>query len=95
MVLVLGSGPDSTSARLIAGLSQAAISGGHEARVFLLGDGVLAAQRVAGSGAEIAHCDADWRWRRGGEAPSPGVFRGSLRDLAIWCREADRVLLCP
>jgi hypothetical protein len=95
LVLVLGSGPDSTSADLVSGLAHAAVAAGHETKVFLMGDGVLAAGRVVGSGASLAHCDADWRWRRGGEEPDQRVLRGSLRDLAIWCREADRVLQCP
>ncbi len=94
LVLVLGSGPDSPAARLVSGLADAAVAADHEVRVFLLGEGVLAAGQVAGSGASVAHCDADWRWRRGGEAPDPRVYRGSLRDLALWCREADRVLQC-
>ena len=94
LVLILGSGPGSPSARLVSGLDAAAVAAGHEAKVFLLGDGVLAAEQVALSGASVAHCDADWRWRRGGEMPDPRVFRGSLRDLALWCREADRVVQC-
>ncbi len=94
LVLILGSGPDSAAAQLVAGLAAAAAESGHEAKVFLLGEGVLAAGQVAGSGISVAHCDADWRWRRGGEAPDPRVFRGSLRDLALWCREADRVVQC-
>ena len=94
LVLVLGSGPGSPAARLVSGLVDAAVAADHEVKVFLLGEGVLAAGQVAGSGASVAHCDADWRWRRGGEAPDPRVLRGSLRDLALWCREADRVVQC-
>lgn len=94
LVLVLGSGPDSPAAGLISGLAEAAVAAGHDTKVFLVGDGVLAAGRVVGSGASVAHCDADWRWRRGGEAPDHRVLRGSLRDLALWCREADRVVQC-
>lgn len=92
LVLVLASGPGSPAARLVAGLAAAAVAAGHDTKVFLTGDGVTAASGVAASGASMAHCDADWRWRQGGAAPDPGVFRGSLRDLALWCREADRVV---
>ncbi len=94
VVLILGSAPGSPAARLAQGLAEAAMAAGHETRVFLLGDGVLASGQVSGSGASIAHCDADWRWRRGGEAPDPQVLRGSLRDLGLWCSEAGLVLHC-
>ncbi len=93
MVFVLAAAPGGSAVATVAGLTGAALVRGHQTRAFLVGDGVLSASAIAQSGAETVVCDADWRWRRGGDPMDPGVTRGSLRDLAIWCQEADKVLV--
>jgi hypothetical protein len=41
----------------------------------------------------VTLCEADLRWRQTQPTEVPGIRRGSLRDLARQCREADRILV--
>jgi sulfur relay (sulfurtransferase) complex TusBCD TusD component (DsrE family) len=91
-LFLLTAGPRSESVHTVAALVKAVGAAGHHAEVFLAGDGVAHAGSLAGT-APVTLCEADLRWRQTDLAEVPGVRRGSLRDLALQCRDADRVLV--
>ncbi len=91
-LFLLTAGPRSESVHTVAALVRAAGQAGHHAEVFLAGDGVAHAATLAGA-VPVTLCDADLRWRQTDLVEVPGVRRGSLRDLAIRCRDADRILV--
>ncbi len=92
ILIVLTAGPASESAVTAQRLAAAAVAGGHEVSVFLAGDGVLNAPLLAGAGT-VTLCDADLRKRSGTTFSEEQVRRGSLRDLATWCTNAEKVLV--
>jgi len=91
-LFLLTAGPRTEAVLTVAALAAAAGQSGHRAEIFLAGDGVVHAASLAGKAA-VTLCDADLRWRQTRPEEIPGVTRGSLRDLARQCREADRVLV--
>lgn len=91
-LFLLTAGPRSEGVHTVRAMARAAGQGGHRVEVFLAGDGVAHAGELAGV-AELTLCDADLRWRQSQPQEIPGVRRGSLRDLARMCRDADRVLV--
>lgn len=91
LLLVLTAGHRSAAAEMVAELGAAARARGLRVRIFLAGDGVLQAPALDGVGNELALCEADRRWRH--PAPAGKARLGSLRDLARWCQDADRVLV--
>ena len=91
-LFLLTAGPRSEALHTVSALARAAGDAGHGAEVFLAGDGVAHAGSLAGV-VPVTLCEADLRWRQSQPVEIPGVTRGSLRDLARQCREADRVLV--
>lgn len=91
-LFLLTAGPRSEAVDTVAALVRAAGEAGHHAEVFLAGDGVAHAGGLAGS-APVTLCEADLRWRQSQPQEIAGVRRGSLRDLARQCRDADRILV--
>ncbi len=91
-LFVLTAGPRTEAVATVAALAGAATDQGHQAEVFLAGDGVAHAGELGGR-LPVTLCDADLRWRQADAAEIEGVRRGSLRDLARSCRDADRVLV--
>ncbi len=91
-LFLVTAGPRSEALHTVSALARAAGEAGHGAEVFLAGDGVAHAGSLAGV-VPVTLCEADLRWRQSQPVEIPGVTRGSLRDLARQCREADRVLV--
>jgi sulfur relay (sulfurtransferase) complex TusBCD TusD component (DsrE family) len=91
-LFLLTAGPRTEAVHTVRALAVAAGESGHRVEVFLAGDGVAHAGTLAGS-FPVTLCDADLRWRQAQPSEIPGVHRGSLRDLARQCREADRILV--
>jgi len=90
-LFLLTAGPRTDAVETVAELAAAAQELGHEVAVFLAGDGVGHAGRLAGHCA-VTLCDADLRWRQAGAVDVLGATRGSLADFARLARGADRVL---
>ncbi len=90
-LVLLTAGPRTEAVETVLELAVAATDLGHQLEVFLAGDGVVHAGRLAGRVA-VTLCDADLRWRQPQPPDVPGVVRGSLADLARSVRAADRVL---
>ncbi|MGH7611592.1 MAG: hypothetical protein ACREN4_06200 [Candidatus Dormibacteria bacterium] len=76
----------------VRGLARAAVEQGHRVELFLAGEGVTQADQLAAAG-PVTLCDADLRWRGQDPRATEGVRRGSLRDLSLLLRDADRVLV--
>jgi sulfur relay (sulfurtransferase) complex TusBCD TusD component (DsrE family) len=91
-LIVLTAGPRTAAVETVSELAASAWTLGHKVEVFLAGDGVAHAA-VLGQQGQVTLCEADLRWRQSQSPELPGVHRGSLRDLARHCREADRVLV--
>lgn len=91
-LFLLTAGPRTEAVHTAKALALAAGAAGHRVEVFLAGDGVAHAGSLAGV-VPVTLCDADLRWRQTQPVEIAGVHRGSLRDLARQCREADRILV--
>jgi len=91
-LLLLTAGPRTEAVHTVKALAESAGAAGHRAEVFLAGDGVAHAGSLAGV-VPVTLCEADLRWRQSQPTEIPGVHRGSLRDLARLCHEADRILV--
>lgn len=91
-LFLLTAGPRTESVHTVRALALAAQESGHRVEVFLAGDGVTHAGSLAGA-VPVTLCEADLRWRQTQPTEMGGVHRGSLRDLARQCREADRILV--
>ncbi|HEY6538352.1 MAG TPA: hypothetical protein VI138_04845 [Candidatus Dormibacteraeota bacterium] len=91
-LFLLLAGPRSESVHTVRSLVLAAGAAGHRVEVFLAGDGVAHAGALA-LVVPVTLCDADLRWRQAQPGDIAGVNRGSLRDLARQCSEADRILV--
>jgi sulfur relay (sulfurtransferase) complex TusBCD TusD component (DsrE family) len=79
----------------VAGICQALRRQGHRALLFLVGDGVRAAEmgsELAAAGVDVSLCEADAALRGIYKAGQPGVFFGSLYDWARLAEDADRLL---
>lgn len=91
-LFLLTAGPRTEAVHTVRSLALAAGTAGHQVQVFLAGDGVAHAGSLAGI-VPVTLCDADLRWRQTQPAEVSGVTRGSLRDFARQCRDADRILV--
>jgi len=91
-LFLLTAGPRTEAEHSVRALALAAGAAGHRVEVFLAGDGVAHAGSLAGI-VPVTLCEADLRWRQSQPNHVPGVRRGSLRDLARQCRDADRILV--
>ena len=94
LVLVLVSGPRTEAVHTVRELGSAALSAGHEVRVFLAGDGTAHADALAPlreGGARVVGCSADAAVRGWDRPGSPG--RGSFVDLGDMSADADAVLV--
>jgi len=91
-LFLLTAGPRTEAVHTVRALAVAARDAGHGVEVFLAGDGVAHAGTLAGV-VRVTLCEADLRWRQTQPAEIPGAHRGSLRDLARQCHEADRILV--
>jgi sulfur relay (sulfurtransferase) complex TusBCD TusD component (DsrE family) len=91
-LFLLTAGPRTEAVHTVRALAVAAAQSGHRVEVFLAGDGVAHAGSLAGV-VPITLCEADLRWRQAQPNDIPGVHRGSLRDLAHQCHEADRIMV--
>lgn len=91
-LFLLTAGPRTEAVHTVKALARAAGKAGNSVEVFLAGDGVAHVGELAGA-VELTLCEADLRWRQSRPDETLGVRRGSLRDLARLCREADRILV--
>lgn len=79
----------------VAGISRAAVRGGHRVNLFLLGDGVRNIDlgiELAQVGVKVSLCEADAALRGIHKADQPGVLFGSLYDWSRLAEDADRVI---
>ena len=94
LVLLLVSGPRSEAVHTVRELGGAALTAGHDVRVFLAGDGTAHADALAplrDRGARLVGCSADAAARGWDRPGSPG--RGSFVDLGEMSADADAVLV--
>lgn len=94
LVLLLLSGPRSEGVHTVRELGAAALTAGHDVRVFLAGDGTAHADALAPlreRGARVVACSADAAVRGWDRPGTPG--RGSFVDLGDMSADADAVLV--
>ncbi|MHB1006249.1 MAG: DsrE family protein [Chloroflexota bacterium] len=85
---------DDANARTALGLAEAALHAGHEAFLFLDGDGVLGAASFAAlgaAGATLVGCGLSAHQR--GAVKPEHVRWGNQMDWALAVREADKVVV--
>jgi sulfur relay (sulfurtransferase) complex TusBCD TusD component (DsrE family) len=95
IALMLATDRDPADRDAVAGISRAAVRGGHRVNLFLLGDGVRNLDlgvELARDGVRVALCEADAAMRGIHKADQPGVFFGSLYDWSRLAEDADRVI---
>jgi sulfur relay (sulfurtransferase) complex TusBCD TusD component (DsrE family) len=95
LAIMLASNRDAADEASVGGLARAALSRGHQVRLFLVGDGVHSlelAAVLAGEGVRASLCEADAAQRGIIKAGHTGVFFGSLYDWAKLAEDADRIV---